>query len=37
MALASEDPESRRPRALLMLAAGVARTPDVPLPAGVSG
>jgi hypothetical protein len=35
MALASEDPESRRPRALLMLAAGVARTPDVPLPAGV--
>ncbi len=33
--LAAEDPESRRPRALLMLASSVARSPDVPLPAGV--
>ena len=32
-ALAAEDPESRRPRALLMLAASVAQTPDVPVPA----
>ena len=30
--LAAADPESRRPRWLLMLAAGVAATPDVPIP-----
>ncbi len=30
--LTSMDPEDRRPRALLILAATVARTPDVPLP-----
>jgi predicted TIM-barrel fold metal-dependent hydrolase len=35
-ALAAQDPDSRLPRTLLMLAAGVARTPDVPLPAGLS-
>jgi predicted TIM-barrel fold metal-dependent hydrolase len=35
--LAAEDPESRRPRTLLMLASSVARSPDVPLPAGVAG
>ncbi len=34
--LAGEDPDSRRPRTLLMLAASVARTPDVPLPPGVA-
>jgi hypothetical protein len=33
--LAAADPESRRPRWLLMLAAGIAATPDVALPAGV--
>ncbi len=33
-ALAAVDPESRRPRTLLMLAASVAQTPDVPVPAG---
>jgi uncharacterized protein len=33
--LAAEDPESRRPRALIMLAASIARTPAVPLPAGL--
>jgi len=31
--LAAEDPESRRPRTLLMLASSVARSPDVALPA----
>jgi hypothetical protein len=35
--LAAADPDSRRPRALLMLAASVAQTPDVPVPAGVAG
>jgi predicted TIM-barrel fold metal-dependent hydrolase len=35
--LAAEDPESRSPRMLLMLAASIARTPEVPLPAGVTG
>jgi uncharacterized protein len=30
--LAAADPEDRRPRSLLILAASVARTPDVPLP-----
>ena len=34
--MAEADPESRRPRWLLMLAASVAATPDVPLPAGVA-
>jgi predicted TIM-barrel fold metal-dependent hydrolase len=34
--MAEADPESRRPRWLLMLAAGIAMTPDVPLPAGVA-
>jgi predicted TIM-barrel fold metal-dependent hydrolase len=34
--LAAEDPESRTPRTLLMLAASLARTPEVPLPAGVA-
>jgi predicted TIM-barrel fold metal-dependent hydrolase len=33
--LAAEDPESRRPRTLLMLASSVARSPDVALPAAV--
>ncbi|HET9125114.1 MAG TPA: hypothetical protein VFN65_09550, partial [Solirubrobacteraceae bacterium] len=33
--LSARDPESRRPRVLLMLASSVARSPDVPLPAGV--
>lgn len=33
--LSAGDPESRRPRVLLMLASSVARSPDVPLPAGV--
>jgi hypothetical protein len=28
------DPDARAPRMLLMLAASVSRTPDVPLPAG---
>jgi hypothetical protein len=32
--LAAEDPESRRPRTLLMLASSVARSPDVALPGG---
>jgi uncharacterized protein len=31
--LAAAEPESRRPRALLMLASSIAQTPDVPLPA----
>jgi hypothetical protein len=31
--LSAVDPADRRPRALLILAATVARTPDVPLPA----
>ncbi len=30
----ADDPEARAPRLLLMLAASVSRTPDVPLPAG---
>jgi hypothetical protein len=30
--LSTPDPTDRRPRALLILAAAVARTPDVPLP-----
>jgi predicted TIM-barrel fold metal-dependent hydrolase len=34
--LAEADPESRRPRWLLMLAAGIAATPDVALPPGVA-
>ncbi len=34
--LAAADPESRRTRIVLMLAAGVARTPDVPLPAATA-
>jgi len=34
--LAAEDPESRRPRTLLMLASSVARSPDVALPAGLA-
>jgi hypothetical protein len=34
--LAAADPESRRPRALLMLAASIAQTPDVPIPAGLA-
>ncbi len=33
-ALADAEPDDRAPRLLLMLAAAVARTPDVPLPAG---
>jgi predicted TIM-barrel fold metal-dependent hydrolase len=33
--LSARDPESRRPRVLLMLASSVARSPDVPLPAGI--
>ena len=33
--MAEADPESRRPRWLLMLAAGIAATPEVPLPPGV--
>ena len=33
--LADAEPDARRPRTLLMLATAVARTPDVPLPAGV--
>jgi hypothetical protein len=33
--LSALDPGSRRPRVLLMLASSVARSPDVPLPAGV--
>jgi hypothetical protein len=36
-ALAAEDPDSRRPRSLLMLASSVAQTPDVPVPAGTAG
>jgi hypothetical protein len=35
--LAAADPESRRPRALLMLAASIAQTPEVPVPAGATG
>jgi len=35
--LAAEQPESRAPRTLLMLASSVARSPDVPLPPGVAG
>jgi uncharacterized protein len=35
--LASADPGNRRTRGLLMLAASVAATPDVPLPLGVTG
>jgi hypothetical protein len=35
--LRAQEPGSRRPRILLMLAASVARTPDVPLPAGTTG
>lgn len=31
--LSAQDPDSRRPRALLMLASSVAQTPDVPVPA----
>lgn len=34
--MAEAYPESRRPRWLLMLAAGIAATPEVPLPAGVA-
>ncbi len=33
--LAAAEPDSRRPRTLLMLASSVARSPDVPLPAGL--
>jgi hypothetical protein len=32
--MATAEPDSRRPRWLLMLAAGIAATPDVALPAG---
>jgi predicted TIM-barrel fold metal-dependent hydrolase len=35
--MAAADPESRRPRWLLMLAAAVAATPDLALPPGVAG
>jgi len=35
--LAEADPESRRPRWLLMLAAGITQTPDVALPPGLAG
>jgi hypothetical protein len=35
--LAAADPESRRPRAVLMLASSIAQTPDVPVPAGAAG
>jgi hypothetical protein len=31
----ADDPDARAPRMLLMLAASVSRTPDVPLPAGL--
>lgn len=31
--LAAEDPDSRQPRTLLMLAASIAQTPEVPVPA----
>jgi hypothetical protein len=34
--MARDDPESRRPRWLLMLAAGIAATPEVPLPPGAA-
>jgi hypothetical protein len=35
--MAQAEPDSRRPRWLLMLAAGVAATPEVALPPNVAG
>jgi hypothetical protein len=34
--LFTADPDNRRTRGLLMLAAAIAATPDVPLPSGVA-